>query len=153
MDAEYFLQLENQLCFAIYACSREITRLYRPILDEIGLTYPQFLTLTVLWEHERMSVKEISELLFLDSGTLTPMLKRMEMMGLLKRNRAVDDERKVLIELTEKGKGLRENALQLPERCIPHFGMSKDEYLELLTKINQMMDNLQNVTRTKNEVK
>lgn len=153
MDAEYFLQLENQLCFAIYACSREITRLYRPILDEIGLTYPQFLTLTVLWEHERMSVKEISELLFLDSGTLTPMLKRMEMMGLLKRNRAVDDERKVLIELTEKGKGLRENALQLPERCIPHFGLSKDEYLELLTKINQMMDNLQNVTRTKNEVK
>lgn len=153
MDAEYFLQLENQLCFAIYACSREITRLYRPILDELGLTYPQFLTLTVLWEHERMSVKEISELLFLDSGTLTPMLKRMEMMGLLKRNRAVDDERKVLIELTEKGKGLRENALQLPERCIPHFGLSKDEYLELLTKINQMMDNLQNVTRTKNEVK
>lgn len=153
MDAEYFLQLENQLCFAIYACSREITRLYRPILDEIRLTYPQFLTLTVLWEHERMSVKEISELLFLDSGTLTPMLKRMEMMGLLKRNRAVDDERKVLIELTEKGKGLRENALQLPERCIPHFGLSKDEYLELLTKINQMMDNLQNVTRTKNEVK
>ncbi len=153
VDAEYFLKLENQLCFSIYACSREITRLYRPILDQLELTYPQFLALTVLWEHKRLTVKEMSELLYLDSGTLTPMLKRMETMDLLKRERSREDERKVFIELTEKGVQLRKDALQLPEKCIPHFGLSKTEYYELLQKINQMITSLQKVTRTNNEVK
>lgn len=153
MNSENFLKLENQLCFAIYACSREITRLYRPILEKLELTYPQFLALTVLWEHKRLTVKEIGELLYLDSGTLTPMLKRMESMELLRRVRASEDERKVFIELTDKGIKLREDALQLPEKCIPHFGLSKNEYNDLLIQMNQMIENLQQVTRSTNEVK
>lgn len=153
MDAEHFLKLENQLCFAIYACSREITRLYRPILDELDLTYPQFLALTVLWEHKRLSVKEMSELLLLDSGTLTPMLKRMEAMQLINRERAKDDERKVLIFLTDKGERLREAALELPEKCVPHFGLTRNEYVDMLEKVNQMTRSIQKVTRKINEVK
>ena len=147
MNSEDFLKLDNQLCFTIYACSREITRLYRPILDKLELTYPQFLTLTVLWEHERLTVKDIGELLYLDSGTLTPMLKRMEAMDLLSRVRASDDERKVFVELTSKGIKLREDALELPEKCIPHFGLGKGEYMDLLFKMNQLIGNLQKVTR------
>ncbi|MEH7331295.1 MarR family transcriptional regulator [Neobacillus drentensis] len=147
MNSEDLLKLDNQLCFAIYACSREITRLYRPILDKLELTYPQFLTLTVLWEHERLTVKDIGELLYLDSGTLTPMLKRMEAMDLLSRVRASDDERKVFVELTSKGIKLREDALELPEKCIPHFGLGKGEYTDLLFKMNQLIGNLQKVTR------
>lgn len=147
MESEQFLKLDNQLCFAIYACSREITRLYRPFLDELGITYPQFLTLTVLWEHKRLTVKEIGEKLFLDSGTLTPMLKRMEALNLLKRVRGTEDERKVYIALTERGEQLREEALNLPEKCIPHFGLTKDDYLDLLKQMNQMIGRLQNVTR------
>lgn len=147
LNSKDFLKLDNQLCFAIYACSREITRLYRPILEKLELTYPQFLTLTVLWEHERLTVKDIGELLYLDSGTLTPMLKRMEAMGLLIRVRASEDERKVYVELTEKGNNLREAALELPEKCIPHFGLGKGEYQDLLFKMNQLIGNLQKVTR------
>lgn len=148
MNADHYLKLENQLCFAIYACSREITRLYRPILEQLELTYPQFLALTVLWEQKKLTVKEMSELLSLDSGTLTPMLKRMESSGLVNRKRASEDERKVYIELTEKGMLLKEDALQLPEKCIPHFGLTKDEYVELLGKMNQVIESLQRATRT-----
>lgn len=147
MNKEEFLILENQLCFSIYACSREITRLYRPILESLGITYPQFLTLTVLWEHKRLTVKEIGEQLYLDSGTLTPMLKRMEALSLLKRARGSEDERQVFIELTEKGKQLREEAKSLPEKCIPHFDLTKDEYTDLLGSMNQLIQNLQKVTR------
>lgn len=148
MNADHYLKLENQLCFAIYACSREITRLYRPILEQLELTYPQFLALTVLWEQKKLTVKDMSELLSLDSGTLTPMLKRMEASGLVNRKRASEDERKVYIELTEKGMLLKEDALQLPEKCIPHFGLTKDEYVELLGKMNQVIESLQRATRT-----
>lgn len=147
MNKEEFLILENQLCFSIYACSREITRLYRPILESLGITYPQFLTLTVLWEHKRLTVKEIGERLYLDSGTLTPMLKRMEALNLLKRARGSEDERQVFIELTEKGKQLREEAKSLPEKCIPHFDLTRDEYTDLLGNMNQLIQNLQKVTR------
>jgi MarR family transcriptional regulator, organic hydroperoxide resistance regulator len=144
---EEFLLLENQLCFAIYACSREITRLYRPILEEIGITYPQFLTLVVLWEHKRLTVKEIGERLYLDSGTLTPMLKRMEALELLTRGRDQEDERKVFVELTEKGEELREVAKALPETCIPHFNLTKNEYSDLLANMNTLIESLQKVTR------
>lgn len=147
MNGDNFLKLENQLCFAIYACSREITRLYRPILDELGITYPQFLALTVLWEHKTMTVKEIGELLYLDSGTLTPMLKRMEAMDLVERVRGTEDERKVFVALTERGEQLREEALSLPEKCIPQFGLSKEQYVQLLSQMNGIIDNLQKVTR------
>jgi DNA-binding MarR family transcriptional regulator len=103
MKNDELLKLDNQLCFSIYACSREITSMYRPFLDELGITYPQYLVLLVLWEQHECTVKELGEHLYLDSGTLTPMLKRMEAADLIKRQRSHTDERKVFVHLTKKG--------------------------------------------------
>lgn len=109
------LHLNNQLCFPIYALSRQMTALYRPHLDKMGLTYPQYLVMLALWEHETVSVKKLGNLLWLDSGTLTPLLKRMEENELLTRSRSKTDERVVNISLSDKGKTLRESAKDLPE--------------------------------------
>lgn len=109
------LHLNNQLCFPIYALSRQLTALYRPHLDKMGLTYPQYLVMLALWEHETVSVKKLGNLLWLDSGTLTPLLKRMEENELLTRSRSKTDERVVNISLSDKGKTLRESAKDLPE--------------------------------------
>lgn len=108
------LKLDNQLCFAIYACSREITKLYQPYLEKLGVTYSQYLVLIVLWEREECTVKELGEALYLDSGTLTPLLKRLQNAGLIDRKRSTQDERKVLISLTTEGIALREKALSVP---------------------------------------
>src|ERR1700742_1670263 len=97
------LLLGNQICFAIYSTAHAFNRVYKPLLDRIGLTYPQYLVMLVLWERDGLPVKEIGERLFLDSGTLTPLLKRMEAAELLKRSRSTEDERQVLIALTQKG--------------------------------------------------
>lgn len=116
------LRLDQQLCFPLYAASNLITRLYRPLLAEIGLTYPQYLVMLVLWESAPQSVGALGERLHLDSGTLTPLLKRMEAAGLVDRKRDSGDERRVLIALTPKGADLREAALTIPGRlaaCIP----------------------------------
>lgn len=109
------LHLNNQLCFPIYALSRQMTALYRPHLDKMGLTYPQYLVMLALWEHETVSVKKLGNLLWLDSGTLTPLLKRMEENELLTRSRSKTDERVVNISLSDKGKTLRESAKDLPD--------------------------------------
>src|SRR5579875_3340210 len=107
MDINQLLKLENQLCFTVYACSREIIRMYRPMLDKLGITYPQYLVLLVLWEMDELTVSQLGERLYLDSGTLTPLLKRMESMGLITRRRSETDERKVYIYLTEQGQDLK----------------------------------------------
>jgi len=112
------LKLENQICFSIYAASRAITRAYRPFLDPWGLTYPQYLVLLILWEKDGQSVNEIGRRLYLDSGTLTPLLKRMEQAGFLVRRRVESDERKVAISLGPKGLQLRDEALSIPEGLI-----------------------------------
>ncbi|MFD0676848.1 MULTISPECIES: MarR family winged helix-turn-helix transcriptional regulator [unclassified Paenibacillus] len=143
MNSEELLKLENQLCFSIYACSREITSLYRPLLNELGITYPQYLALMVLWEKQTCTIKELGELLYLDSGTLTPMLKRMEDSGLVTRQRSKSDERVVFIELTEAGHKLKEKAICIPETCIPHFNLSNEQYKQLLQQMNQLIQNLQ----------
>lgn len=109
-----YLKLENQLCFPIYALARQMAALYRPYLDKLGLTYPQYLVMLVLWEHKSASVKCIGELLWLDSGTLTPLLKRMEVNGLLSRKRSCIDERVVDILISEKGEGLKVQAEDIP---------------------------------------
>ena len=109
------LHLNNQLCFPIYALSRQMTALYRPHLDKMGLTYPQYLVMLALWEHETVSVKKLGNLLWLDSGTLTPLLKRMEENELLTRSRSKTDERVVNISLSVTGKKLRESAKDLPD--------------------------------------
>ena len=109
------LLLQNQLCFPLYAVSKEVVRLYKPFLDEIGLTYTQYIAMMVLWEKRSLTVKELGEYLYLDSGTLTPLLKRMEAAGLVTRQRDPQDERRVLIDLTPDGRALRERALSVPE--------------------------------------
>lgn len=108
------LRLDNQLCFALYSASLQMTKLYAPLLKQMGLTYPQYLVMLVLWESDGITVSQLGERLFLDSGTLTPLLKRMESSGLLRRERARDDERRVLIYLTTAGHDLAKPAAKIP---------------------------------------
>ena len=116
------LKLENQLCFPLYACSREIIKQYKPFLDELGLTYTQYIAMMVLWEHRAMTVKGLGEKLLLDSGTLTPLLKKLEAKGLVTRERSAKDERSLVVTITEEGMALRARALTVPgeiARCTP----------------------------------
>ena len=108
------LKLENQLCFPVYAASRLIIRQYQPFLDKIGITYPQYLVMLVLWEQDGISVNEITQKLILNTNTVTPLLKRMESLGLITRARSGEDERKVVITLTERGRELKEQAALIP---------------------------------------
>ncbi|WP_028400653.1 MarR family winged helix-turn-helix transcriptional regulator [Ectobacillus panaciterrae] len=142
MEKNDVLKLENQLCFSIYACSREITRLYRPYLEEMGLTYPQYLVLLVLWEKQRGTVKELGEELFLDSGTLTPMLKRMEANGLVRRERCTEDERKVYVAITEQGAALKEQAYCIPETLMSESGVSQTEFADLLRQCQKLLQTI-----------
>src|SRR3954454_23876420 len=113
-DSDQLLRLDNQLCFALYSASLAMTKLYKPWLDEIGVTYPQYLALLALWEQDGLSVSQLGERLRLDSGTLTPLLKRLEAAGLVSRLRAADDERRVHISLTSAGRRLRLRAEKIP---------------------------------------
>ena len=115
------LKIENQLCFPLYACSKEIIRLYKPYLDQIDLTYTQYITMMVMWEHQSMTVKDLGQCLYLDSGTLTPLLKKLEAKGLVTRTRSKEDERNLIVTVTEEGMALRDKALFVPEemgKCI-----------------------------------
>lgn len=118
------LALENQFCFALYSTSLALTKSYKPLLDKIGLTYPQYLVMLTLWQNDQLLVKEIGELLFLDSGTLTPLLKRMELAELIQRQRDSEDERQVRISLTRQGKLLRNMAKDIPEQILCASGQS-----------------------------
>ena len=113
-QADAMLQLDKQLCFALYSTSLAMTRLYKPLLDALGITYPQYLALLVLWEQDGLAVSALGDKLFLDSGTLTPLLKRMEAAGLITRRRAVEDERRVNITLTAQGQQLKRKAANIP---------------------------------------
>jgi DNA-binding MarR family transcriptional regulator len=121
------LLLERQLCFALYAASREISKTYRERLEPIGLTYPQFLVLLVLWEKDNISISEIGDRLLLDSGTLTPLLKRLEGMGHVKRQRGTADEREVLIRLTKSGLALRDGAVEARKHVVRKLQMTEAE--------------------------
>ena len=109
------LRLENQLCFPLYACSREIIKQYKPFLDELDLTYTQYITMMVLWERTSLTAKELGETLFLDSGTLTPLLKKLEAKGFLTRKRSAEDERSLIVTVTDAGLALRDRAVRIPE--------------------------------------
>lgn len=139
------LLIDNQLCFTIYACSREITKLYQPYLDKIGLTYSQYLVMLVLWERQECTVKEIGEALFLDSGTLTPLLKRLQAAGLILRERSVQDERKVLISLTEQGWALQSEAASIPGKMMEETRMSSVESVELLEQFKSLLKRVHEV--------
>lgn len=127
-DTKYeTLKIENQLCFPLYACSKEIIRQYKPFLDKIGLTYTQYITMMVLWENRSMTVKELGSHLYLDSGTLTPLLKKLEAKGLLTRSRSNKDERNLIVSVTEEGMALRDNALFVPQEMAKCVSLTPEE--------------------------
>lgn len=133
------LALENQLCFPLYAASKELTRRYKPFLDPLGLTYTQYVTMMALWEQDGVPVKELGQKLFLDSATLTPLLKRLETHGFISRNRSKEDERSVIISLTDEGKALRAKALDVP-RCISGcIHMEPEDALQLKVLLEKML--------------
>ena len=128
MDNKYnMLKLENQLCFPLYAAAREVVKGYHPYLAELDLTYTQYITLMVLWEHRKVSVKELGERLHLDSGTLTPLLKGLEKKGYITRRRSESDERVLLIELTEEGDALKDAAAEIPAKVGSCFKLTPEE--------------------------
>lgn len=132
------IKLENQICFSLYASSREVIKLYKPILDKHNLTYTQYLAMIVLWEEDKMTVKEVGKRLHLDSGTLTPLFKKLECMGLVTRHRDINDDRVVIIELTEAGLKLKSEILDVPGEVFCKINISNDEAREL----KQNLDNL-----------
>lgn len=138
-----FLRLDQQVCFPLYAAGNALTRAYRPVLAPLDLTYPQYLVMLVLWEQDGLSVGELGQRLHLDSGTLTPLLKRMEAAGLLRRQRATDDERRVEIALSEAGQALREQAKAVPPQMLCAMGLSLDELKALKTGLESLLDRLE----------
>jgi DNA-binding MarR family transcriptional regulator len=133
------LKLSNQLCFPLYACSREIVKKYKPYLDEIGLTYTQYIAMMVLWEKKTANVKTLGECLHLDSGTLTPLLKKLETTGLVTRKRSEKDERNLAVSITEKGEALKEQAKTVPERMASCINLSMREVDTLYTLLYKML--------------
>jgi len=143
------LKLENQLCFPVYAASRLITRIYQPYLDEIGITYPQYLVLLVLWEKDEVTVNEISRKLILNTNTTTPLLKRLETLGLVSRRRSGEDERKVIIALTAKGRKLQFRAAYIPGKLsegLAAGSMSVTDLIDLKDKLHVIIDHLSKKT-------
>lgn len=139
------LKLDNQLCFPVYVVSRLFTKEYQPQLDKLGITYPQYLTLMVLWENDSIGVNDIAKKLMLNTNTITPLLKRMEAQGLIKRQRSNSDERKVLIELTEKGKLLQDKATAIPEKLISELlngPIKLEELIDLKKKLESIIQML-----------
>lgn len=138
-----WLQLDRQLCFALYSSSLAMTRLYRPLLEPLGLTYPQYLVMLVLWETDGLSVSQLGQRLSLDSGTLTPLLKRLQALGHVERRRSRDDERRVELHLTTAGRALRAQALDIPRRlaCASHCEL--EELTALTRRLHELRDRLQ----------
>ena len=136
------LKLENQICFAVYSTAHAFNRIYKPLLERLGLTYPQYLVMLVLWERDDVPLKDIGAQLFLDSGTLTPLLKRLEAAGLVRRTRSEDDERQVLIALTPQGQGLRDKAKSVPQGVLAASTCSVDELVSLKDELIALRDKL-----------
>jgi DNA-binding MarR family transcriptional regulator len=136
------LRLDNQICFPIYAASRLITREYQPYLEKLGVTYPQYLVLLVLWENDELPVNDIAQKLILNTNTITPLLKRMESQGLITRRRLDEDERKVIIRLTDQGRELRKDAIQIPQKLVEGLvseSMSVTQLQELKKSIDSLL--------------
>jgi DNA-binding MarR family transcriptional regulator len=136
------LKLDNQLCFAVYSTAHALTRTYKPLLDALNLTYPQYLVMLVLWERDGMTVKAIGQRLHLDSGTLTPLLKRLETAGYVRRQRASDDERQVNIHLTDQGQALYDRARSVPQGILDASGGNARNLLALKQNLLQLRDTL-----------
>ena len=134
------LALQEQVCFALAVASRSVVALYRPVLEPMGLTHPQYLVMLALWEHGSVSVRELSHLLQLDPGTLSPLLKRLESTGLVRRERNPNDERALAVELTREGRALRRRALKVPPAVVERLGMDVDELKALQRRLNRVID-------------
>ncbi|NIH83365.1 MarR family winged helix-turn-helix transcriptional regulator [Amycolatopsis granulosa] len=150
--AEDAPRLDDQVCFALYAASRAVTSLYRPLLDELGLTYPQYLVMLALWEHGELSVKELGRALSLDSGTLSPLLKRLEKLELVRRERRADDERSVCIRLTGKGDELRAMAAPLPGVVGTAMGLPAAGLEELRATLRGLTDSVNAYRESRTDV-
>ena len=133
------LKLENQLCFPLYACAREVVKKYKPFLDEIELTYTQYIAMMVLWDKKSINVKNLGECLYLDSGTLTPLLKKLESNGLVSRTRSTEDERNLIVTITEKGENLKDKAVEIPTRLASCLNLSLEETKTLYCLLYKML--------------
>lgn len=143
-NSEYdALKLDNQICFPLYACSREIIKKYRPHLDELNLTYTQYITMMVFWEKKKLNVKELGKKLFLDSGTLTPVLKSLEAKGFVRRYRSPEDERVLLVEITESGEALKEKAACVPEKVANCVMLDSEEAMVLYRTLYKILAKLE----------
>ena len=133
------LKLENQLCFPLYACAKEVVKKYKPFLDELDITYTQYIAMMVMWEHRKMNVKELGEYLFLDSGTLTPLLKTLEKKGLVTRARSKEDERNLVVSVTDEGMALRDKALEVPKQVAGCIQLEEADAKELYVLLHKLM--------------
>lgn len=134
------LKIQNQLCFPLYACSKEIIKRYKPMLDKLDLTYTQYIVMMVMWEQKEINVKKLGECLFLDSGTLTPLLKKLENKGYISRKRSTDDERNLIISITDKGMNLRLKAKDVPIEMGKCINLSKDEAIQLYKTLYKILE-------------
>ncbi len=139
MTADH-LKLDQQICFSLYAASREIIKLYKPILDPHGLTYTQYLAMMVLWEEEKITVKRIGKRLHLDSGTLTPLLKKLEAMGHVTRYRSQEDDRVVIVELTEQGTRLKQKMIHVPKQIASQVQIPLEEAIQLKKQLDHLLE-------------
>nr|WP_288914559.1 MarR family transcriptional regulator [uncultured Lachnoanaerobaculum sp.] len=139
------LKLENQLCFPLYACSKEIVRRYKTYLDKLDLTYTQYIVMMVMWEEKELNVKELGDKLFLDSGTLTPVLKKLEAKGYVTRERSKIDERTLIVTLTDSGKELREMAVDIPVGMRGCLKLSDEEMIQLRTMLGKILSDMGDV--------
>lgn len=137
------LKLKNQICFPLYAASREVIKQYRPYLDAINLTYTQYIAMMVFWEEKKISVKDLGKKLFLDSGTLTPVLKSLEAKGFISRSRSAEDERVLIAEITGEGEKLREQAKSVPESVAGCVRLEPDEAMQLYQLLYKLLGNLE----------
>ena len=139
------LKLENQLCFPLYACAKEIVRAYKPYLDELDITYTQYITMMVMWEHRELRVKDVGERLYLDSGTLTPVLKKLEEKGFVTRRRSSTDERDVIVTITKRGEDLKEKAVHIPEKLAGCVNLEPQKARALYDLLYEVIGKLTNV--------
>lgn len=142
MDKFDCLKIENQLCFPLYAASKEVIRKYQPFLSELDLTYTQYITMLILWENNKLKVKELGEKLYLDSGTLTPLLKKLEAKGYIIRERSKNDERSLMISITQNGKKLRDKAVMVPEKVGKCINLNEKDALKLYELLYKVLYNI-----------
>lgn len=136
------LKIENQMCFPLYACAREVIKRYTPFLDKIDLTYTQYIVMMVLWEKKTVTVKELGQILYLDSGTLTPLLKKLEAKGYLNRKRSEEDERNLMVTISKQGEELREKAVDIPEKMSQCVSLEPEEAMTLYRILYKLLDQM-----------